>query len=261
MKYEKKRQNEKTILTISVTVVLLVVVLSVGFILGPSMISSTDPQTTPPPSVTPTPLVGQPKFYDDALLRVVQDALGIDTVPTAEQMQTLEVLDCGDVEINELVGLEYAINLKELKIKIGAVSIDPILDLQIEKLKIMSDVSVQPLLDDIRYMSYVKYLDLTDCGISIVGYLSEMPLLETLILDDNRISDLSNITRISTLKTLSLKNCNINDITDFFNFITLERLYIDNNRIENIAALETMISLKECTYEGNPIKKEEDKKE
>ena len=34
MKYEKKRQNEKTIITISVTVVLLVVVLSIGFILG-----------------------------------------------------------------------------------------------------------------------------------------------------------------------------------------------------------------------------------
>ena len=260
MKYEKKRQNEKTIITISVTVVLLVVVLSIGFILGPSMISSGNPQNTPAPSVTPTPLAGEPKFYDDALLQAVQSALGINTVPTADQMKELEILDCGDVEINELIGLEYAINLKDLTMKFAGVAIDPILDIQIEKLKIMSDTSVQPLLDDIRYMSYLKYLDLTDCGISIVGYLSELPVLETLILDDNRVSDLSNITKMASLKTLSLKNCNIKHINDFFNFITLERLYIDNNKIEDIAAIETMISLKECTYEGNPIKKDEDDK-
>ena len=65
---------------------------------------------------------------------------------------------------------------------------------------------------------------------------------------------------MASLKTLSLKNCNIKHINDFFNFITLERLYIDNNKIEDIAAIETMISLKECTYEGNPIKKDEDDK-
>ena len=177
MKYEKKRQNEKTIITISVTVVLLVVVLSVGFILGPSMVSSGNPQNTPAPSVTPTPLVGEPIFYDEALLQAVQSALGIDTVPTAAQMQELEILDCGDVEINELIGLEYAINLKELTMKFAGVSIDPILDIQIEKLKIMSDTSVQPLLDDIRYMSCLKYLDLTDCGITgLVVYCGGAPI-------------------------------------------------------------------------------------
>lgn len=253
MKYEKKYQNQKVILTVSVTVVLLLVVLLAGWGLSSSMVSST-PTQTPPPSVTPTPIAGDPVFVDDNLENAVKNALGIDHAPTGKDMEMLKSLDYTDNAVTDFDGLEYAINLKELRLKIDVVTLEPILELQIEKLTFVSDVSVQPLLDEICEMKYLKYVDLTDCGISIIGYLSELPLVETLILDNNRISDLKNFQSMKSLRTLSLKNCNINDISGFYNFTTLERLYIDNNKIESIVILDTMLGLKECTYAGNPIK-------
>lgn len=255
MKYEKKYQNQKVILTVSVTAVLLFVVLAIGYVLSTSMVST--PEQTPPPSVTPTPMVGDPKFEDADLEEAVKSALGIDHAPTGKDMEKLVSLDYTQTAVTDVVGLEYAINLKELRLKTDAVTIEPLLDIQLEKLTIVSDVSVQPLLDEICEMKYLKYLDLTNCGISIIGYLSELPMIETMILDDNRVSDLKNFQNIKTLKTLSLKNCNINDISGFYAFTTLETLYIDNNKIEDISVLETMTGLKTCTYEGNPLKTEE----
>lgn len=254
MKYEKKYQNQKVILTVSVTVVLLFVVLSVGYVLSTSMVST--PEQTPPPNVTPTPMVGNPVFEDSELENAVKEALGIEHSPTGADMEKLVSLDYTKSAVTDVAGLEYAVNLKELKLKIDVVTIEPLLDIQIEKLTFVSDVSVQPLLDEICEMKYLKYLDLTNCGISIIGYLSELPVIETIILDDNRVSDLKNFQSLKTLKTLSLKNCNINNISGFYAFATLEILHIDNNRIEDISVLETMTGLRECTYEGNPIKNE-----
>lgn len=258
MKYEKKYQNQKVILTVSITVVLLFVVLSIGYVLSTSMVST--PEQTPPPSITPTPLVGNPKFEDINLENAIKKQLETDNTLTGADMEKLTYLDCTETVITDLGGLEYAINLKELKLKIDAVTIEPILELQIEKLTLLSDVSVQPLLDEICELQYLKYLDLTNCGISIVGYLSELPVIETLILDDNRVSDLKNFVQMKSLRTLSLKNCNIKNIYGLYNCTTIEKLCIDNNRIEDISVLESMKGLKECTYEGNPIKTEDDKK-
>lgn len=254
MKYEKKYQNQKVILTVSVTVVLLFVVLSIGYVLSTSMVST--PEQTPPPSIIPTPMVGNPEFGNLDLENAVKEALGINHSPTGADMENLVSLEYTENTITDVSGLEYAINLKELKLKIDVVTIEPLLDLQIEKLTLVSDVSVQPLLDEICKMQYLKYIDLTNCGISIIGYLSELPVIETLILDDNRISDLKNFQNLKTLRTLSLKNCNINDISGFYAFATLETLHIDNNKIEDISVLETMTGLRECTYDGNPIKSE-----
>lgn len=255
MKYEKKYQNQKTILTVSITVVLLLIVLSVGYALSSSMVST--PTQTPPPSVTPTPLEGDPAFADKGLENAIKKQLGVEGDLTGEDMERLTSLDYTETTVTDVYGLEYAVNLKELRIKIDVITLDPILDLQIEKLTFVSDVSVQPLLDEICEMKYIKYIDLTNCGISVIGYLSELPMVETMILDDNRISDLKNFQSIRSLRTLSLKNCNINSIVDFYNFVTLEKLYLDNNNISNIAVLESMIGLKKCTYDGNPIKTED----
>ncbi len=256
MQYEKKFQNQKTILTVSVAVVLLAVVLSVGFILGPSMVSNPNPGKTPPPSVTPTPLRGEPQFHDDGLVAAVQAQLGLDGIPTREDMEKLNELDCTQSAVESLVGLEYAINLKTLKIKLSATDIEPILELQLEKLTVVSDVSVQPLLDEICKLNYLKYLDLTDCGVSVVGYLSEMPVLETLILDNNRVSDLKNIQVMSTLKTLSLKNNNLWSVDELAFATSLEYLHVDNNRIKDVSKIMEMAGLKEFTYSGNLISEE-----
>ena len=253
MEYERKYNRQKAIFAGSVSVVLIAIVLVVSFWIGPSMISE-KPEKTLPPETTLPPVEGNLVILDEHLINAIKKQLNITGEIQKSDMESLEVLDYDAETITDLAGLEFAINLKELRLKIDITTIEPIKNLHINKLTFISDVSVQPLLDEIKEMKYLRYLDLSDCGISAVGYISELPMLETLILDNNRISGLHYLSQMNTLAVLSLKNCGIKSITGLTNNVSIRSLYIDNNLIEDISVIETMPSLVDVTYEGNPIK-------
>ncbi len=262
MNYKQKYQNQKTILGLSTAVVILVLVMAFAFLVGPSLVSSGSPDKTPPPQTTPTPLVGDVKFYDEHLEIAVKNALGVEGEVTNEDMQRLTVLEYDEGVIKDLEGLQYAINLKELKIRCDLFELSPIVDLQIEKLTLICQVSAQPLMEELATMEYIKYLDLTDCGISIIGFLEELPVLETLILDKNRVSDLQYVYAMKKLKTLSIKENNLKEVNELYNNTSIEYLYLDNNKIDKDSlelVVNSMLQLRECTWEGNPV--EEDSEE
>lgn len=252
MEYQRKYNKQKILITVLISVVVIAITLLFSFLIGPSMVSST-PQTTLPPETTLSPLDGELIINDSVLEEAIKKQLSITRALTKQDVESLEVLDYDEKAITDLTGLEYAISLKELRIKINVTSVEPIKALHIQKLTFISDVSVQPLLEDIKEMSYIKYLDLSDCGISAIGYISELPSLETLILDNNRISGLKYIAQVKTLASLSLKNCGIKDISALADNISIQSLYIDNNLITDISALDSMRSLKDVSYAGNPL--------
>lgn len=251
MEYQRKYQKKKTVFALSISFALIVIVLVLSFIFGSSMVSTPQNPTAPPDS-TLSPVEGELTIYDETLITAIKKQLSIEGEITKEHMERLEVLDYDEGVIEDLRGLQFAVNLKELRIKVNVLTLEPILNLHINKLQLISDVSVQPLLHEINRMSYLSYLDLSDCGISSVGYLSELPVLETLILDNNRISGLNYLNQMRTLSTLSLKNCGIKNISAFTDNKTIRNFYIDNNLIEDISVLDTMLLLQDCTYEGNP---------
>lgn len=256
MEYQRKYNKQKAIFTVIITVVLLAVVLLVSFWIGPSMVSS-NPVKTPPPDVTPTPVAGELVIKDPVLEEAIKKQLSVTGELTKEDVESMEKLDYDEKTITDLTGLQYAVHLKELRIKLDVTSIEPIKNLHIEKLTFISDVSVQPLLVSMKEMSYIKYLDLSDCGVSSIGYISELRMLETLILDNNRISGLKYTSEMHNLTTLSLRNCGLKNISAFAENKYIKSLYIDDNNIKDISVLETMRSLKDVSYSGNPI---EDKK-
>ena len=253
MEYERKYNRQKAIFAGSISVVLIAIVLVVSFWIGPSMITD-NPEKTLPPDTTLPPVEGDLSIFDEHLVNAIKKQLNITGDIQKSDMERLEVLDYDEETITNLAGLEFAINLKELRLKIDVTTIEPIKELHINKLTFISDISVQSLLDEIKEMKYLRYLDLSDCGISAVGYISELPMLETLILDNNRISGLHYLSQMNTLAVLSLKNCGIKSITGLTNNVSIRSLYIDNNLIEDISVIETMPSLVDVTYEGNPIK-------
>lgn len=255
MEYQRKYNKQKITITVLVSVAVIAITLLVSFWIGPSMVSST-PETTLPPDTTLAPIEGELIINDDVLEAAIKKQLSITGELTKQDVEALEVLDYDEAVITDLTGLEYAIHLKELRIKVDVTSIAPIMSLHIQKLTLISDVSVQPLLEDIKEMHYIKYLDLSDCGISALGYISELPSLETLILDNNRISGLKYIAQVKTLATLSVKNCGLKDISELADNNYIQNLYIDDNLIEDISALNSMRALKNASYEGNPINEE-----
>lgn len=253
MEYQKKQERQKILVALPIIAAIIIIVVVLCILVAPSLIS-TPATPTPFNTATLTPIDGDPQFNDIVLENAIKKQLGIEHSPTKEEIESLTVLDYTEETVTDLTGLEFAINLKELRLKIELITIEPISKLQISKLTFLSDVSVQPLVEEISKISYINYLDLSDCGISIIGYLSELPNLETLILDNNRISDLKYIPSIKTLSTLSVKNCNLKSIRELADSKMLRNLYVDNNRIEDITVKHYLPSLVEFTYEGNPIK-------
>lgn len=253
MEYQKKQERQKIMIALPTIAAIIVIILALSFLIGPSIVSK-KPDVTPPPLETLKPIDGEPKIYDTVLENAVKKQLGIDHAPTKSDMESLEKIDYTEETVTNLSGLEYAINLREIRLKIDLQSLDPIKNLQITKLTFLSDVSVQPLMEDISKLVHLQYIDLTDCGISIIGHLSEIVGLETLILDDNRISDLKYVPEMKILSTLSIKNCNIKDINVLVGCKMLKNLYVDNNKIEDISPADYIYSLENFTYEGNPVK-------
>ncbi len=258
MEYQKKYQKQKTWFTLAVAAGILMVVMAVGFVISAATVSDNGTKSTPTPLPTATlePYTGEIRFVDSVLENAIKNQLGITGDITVADMEKLEVLEFTEKTVTDLEGLQAATNLKELKLKIDIVRLDPILELYIEKLTFVSDHSVQPLLEDIAKMERLKYLDLSFCGITVVGYISELEHLETLILDDNRIVGLNYLNTMSCLKYLSMKNCGIKDITDFRANTSIEYINLDDNLLESVETLGTMLSLKESSYESNPIKKQ-----
>ncbi len=255
MEYKKLEQKQKTVFAAALAAAVVILGLAVSFLLSSSIVSGPNDTTpTKPPVETLNPLESELVFEDEALIRAIQKQLGTTDVLTKEQVQSLTVLDYTQEVITSLKGLEHAISLKELKLKVNVTTIYPITYLNLTKLTLVSDVSVQPLIDEMGDLKHVTWLDLSDCGISALGYLSEMPSLETLILDNNRVTGLAYLNEMPFLTTVSLKNNNITDISVFKSNLTIKNLYIDNNLITDISPLEHMEALENCTYENNPIK-------
>lgn len=248
MEYQKKFNRQKVSITGIVALVVIGVSVLIGFLVGPGMVTDVNATPTLPPKETLAPLEGELVIEDTALINAIKNQLNIEGDITKEDMHRLEVLDYTDETVTNLLGLQHAINLREIRLKIDltAESFEYIKGLNIEKITFVSDVSVQPLLEHIKEFKYLTHLDLTDCGISALGYLSELPMLETLILDNNRPANLEYVAGLKMLSTLSMRNCNLKDISVFENNKTLKYLHIEGNKIENFDVLETM-ALKEVT--------------
>ncbi|MFJ5762416.1 leucine-rich repeat domain-containing protein [Neobacillus sp. NPDC093182] len=154
-------------------------------------------------------------FKDPALEEAVRDALHIYSRDLYESDMTILIsLDASDRGIEELEGLELAVNLQELLLDSNAIrNFEPIAGL-----------------------SNLVHLSLSNNKLSDISGLAALTNLESLMLDGNEIVDISILSQFSKLTLLSLQENKVNDIGPLAN-LNIEFLNIGYNEIDDISSL------------------------
>lgn len=116
-----------------------------------------------------------------------------------------------------------------------------------------SDDVVQIRLGGKTFMSDVKELDLSNCGLTDIYALSVCKNITTLNISGNRISDLSPLMDMPELKVLDASNNIISDIRPLLGLTKLELLNLEGNSIGSITAVGELSNLTELYLKGNQI--------
>jgi len=96
-------------------------------------------------------------------------------------------------------------------------------------------------LSPLKYCSEVKYLDMTNCKITNIDFVSGMPNLECAIFTLSRIDDISPVTNCPNLTWLELANCSsVKDISCLSAMSNLKYLNLSGTKVKDISALNNL---------------------
>ena len=195
---------------------------------------------------------------------------------TREDLASMEKLSAEFGGINDLSGLEHAVNLENVWLSnnlirdIGPLAgLTQLANLYLEENQI-SDLS--PLtnlgslvslglsenqVDDLTPLSGLKSLKKLYLRQNRIKDLSSLANLENLLelcLGENKITDIEPLANLTQLKwRLTLNHNKITDIEPLTNLTELENLRLNDNLIENIFALAELRKLSSLYLENNPI--------
>ena len=169
----------------------------------------------------------------------------------------------GDQQIKSLVGLEKAVNLKQLTISNnwedsrGSLrDISPLRGLKnLELLRLSHNdiIDISPLAG----LTNLKHLFISHNQIENVEAVKNLTNLESLDFARNkgpkRISDITPIANLTKLKLLSLSDANISNISVLKNLVNLETFMSDHSQLEDISALKNTKNLTKLYLDGNKI--------
>ena len=169
----------------------------------------------------------------------------------------------GDQQIKSIVGLEKAVNLKQLTISgnpddsRGAVrDISPLRGLKnLELLRLSHNdiIDISP----VAGLTNLKHLFLSHNQIKKIDAVKNLTNLESLDfarnMGEERISDISPIANLTKLKLLGLSDANIPDISILKNLANLETFMANDSKIEDISVLKNAKNLRLLYVEKNKI--------
>ena len=169
----------------------------------------------------------------------------------------------GEQQIRSIVGLEKAVNLKQLTISgnfedsRGALSdISPLRELKKLELLRLSHNDITDI-SPVKGLTNLKHLFLSHNRIEKIDAIRNLTDLESLDFARNkgeeRISDISAIANLTKLKLLGLSDANIPDISILKNLVNLETFMANDSKIEDISALKTAKNLKLLYLDSNKI--------
>lgn len=105
----------------------------------------------------------------------------------------------------------------------------------------------------ISLLKNIKKLEVTNCKISNVTFLSGMCQLTYLDLSQNDIKNIAPIKELTKLSFLNLRRNSIDDISPLYNLKKLNELNISNNNIFKIDSLGNLKNLKRIFFHSNSI--------
>ena len=169
----------------------------------------------------------------------------------------------GDQQIKSLVGLEKAINLKQLTISnnwedsSGSLrDISPLRGLtKLELLRLSHNdiIDISPL----EGLTNLKHLFISHNQIENIDAVRNLTNLESLDLARNkgskRISDITPIENLTKLKLLGLSDANVPDISVLKNLVHLETFMSNSSKIKDISVLKNAKNLEILYLDDNQI--------
>ena len=193
-------------------------------------------------------LTGEVAIPDPNLRDAIAEALGKgDTTVvsiTAEEMATLRSLVANDRGIQDLIGLEFAINLENLWFEHNQVS-DLSSIAKLTKLRELRFVSNQVSdLSPIAKLTKLRELRIDHNPISDLSPIAGFTQLEVLSINEFPLSDISPLSGLINLKTFHSWGSPIVDMSPLVNLSKLETLDLCGAKLANIPSLDNLKSLK-----------------
>ena len=146
-------------------------------------------------------------FGDARVEEAVRNELGIyEGNLYQHDLNKLYYLHIADLDISDLSGLEYAVNLQDLSAWNNSIT----------------DLS------SLENLTNLRYLELSDNQITNIEDLSGLENLDTLTLDSNPISDLSALEGLDQLRYLSFNQTEVEDISLLLKLENLENVWMQD---------------------------------
>ena len=192
---------------------------------------------------------------DPNLKQAILETLNLpDEIPlTQQEMSRLRNLDAEERDITDLTGLEYAINMRSLRLhRNPIVDISPLVHLtKLEGVHLLGCGIVD--LSPLRNLNNLRGVFLGHNQISDIGPLAELTNLTILHLQSNQIVDLSPLANLTNLRALWIQDNSVEDITILTNLTLLEELRVNRNEITDLTPLIGLKNLTELHIADNPF--------
>ncbi len=216
---------------------------------------------------------------DEGLRKALQSAAKVDTLTVESMFSLPTTLNLSGLDISDLTGLEYAINVSELDISGNNVtSLDPIKNLynlttlnyssnsvEVVPAWIFSSRKLETVNGSYNSSSYIeepaaessvlKNLYLENNKLTALPELGALTSLENLSLAGNLFETFPEQLRsMSNLRVLSLNNNLLENVGDISGLTALTTLYLNNNKIHSLpSGIKTLPVLAEIQLSGNSI--------
>lgn len=190
---------------------------------------------------------------DPGLEMAIRERLRIfDRDLTVIDMERLSSLTANQYGIEDLSGLEHAVNLKKLTMNDNGISdLSPIVGLSNLQELYLDDNQISDL-SPIVGLSNLQTLYLNNNLISDISNLNILTSLQNMNLNDNPISSgLSELKALTQLKELELSRTGITDLSNLEACSNLELLGLQGNELEDIASLNKLSNLKTLYLSNN----------
>ena len=172
---------------------------------------------------------------------------------TQIEMLRLTKLNAKEAQIENITGLEYAINLESLVLGINNIqNITPLAGLiNLDSLTLQNT----PITDlaPLSNLTQLTYLNLTGAPIKDLTPLANLAQLKELHLGHCQIRDLTPLSNLTQLMVLNLSKNQIVDVSPLANLTALKKLHIDRNQVVDVSPLTNLTQLTNLTIANNPI--------
>ncbi len=196
-------------------------------------------------------------FPDSDLEEAVRDALNKPELSgniTCADMQSLRELNARNRSVDDLEGLQNAVNLTSLNLAVNGISdLTPLQGLTtLTELNLFANDLVSDL-TPLQGLTNLTTLVLALTDVDDLTPLQGLTNLEVLGLANNRISDLTPLQNLTNLTFLDLFENRVGDLTPLQGLVNLTSLDLRNNNVSDLTPLQGLTNLTFLELGGNSI--------